>query len=85
MKAPAIELQIFRRINAELFDLAQRLGTGRPQRDDQNFGPFILNLVDKIAGFFCAEIHDEQGWPDLLENGIETIGLGDMAHFRGRA
>jgi hypothetical protein len=55
-----------------------------PQRDDQNVGPFILNLLDEIAALFRAKIHDEEGWPDLLENGIETIGLSDMAHLRGR-
>ena len=58
LEPAAIELEIFGRVNPELFRFAQRFRAQDAERDDQYVRPFLLNLSDQIAGFFGAEICD---------------------------
>ena len=67
-------MQILRRINAGLLGLAQRLGARRAESDDQDFGPVILDLIEKIAGFLRPQIQQEERGTGLLEDGIQPIG-----------
>ena len=80
LKMTAIKLQIFRRIDAGLLCFAQWLRARDAQGDDQDLGPVFLNLVDQIAAFSCTQIDEEKDGPGLLQDGVEPVWIGDVAH-----
>ena len=85
LKTAAIKLQIFRRVDAGLLGLAQRLGTRSAERDDQHFGPVGLNLPEQIARIFAAQIHQQHGGIRLLEHCVETVCFRYVTHLREHA
>ena len=48
LKTPPVEMQILGRVNPGLLRFAQGLGARRAQGDDENFRPFLLNLVKRL-------------------------------------
>ena len=60
---------------------ASRNGSERrvPKADDQNLRPFRLHLLEQIVTFLAAQIEQEQGRTVLLEDGLEPLGLVDVA------
>src|SRR3982751_5030025 len=57
----------------------------RTKGDNQDFGPIVLDLMNQFAAFFCVQINQEHGWTFLLQDGVEPIRLGDVAHLAHHA
>ena len=77
----AIELQIFRRINAGLLSFAQRIGTRSAKSDNQRFGPILLKSLKQVAAFLRSEIHDNNRGRILLQDGLEPIGVSNLPDY----
>ena len=85
LKMISIKLQILRGIDAGFLCFTQWFRVRDAQGDDQNVGPVFLNLVDQLAAFFCTEIDEENGRPGLLQDGVEAVCIGDVAHVAHHA
>ena len=48
-------------------------------------GQSVLDLFEKVAGFFRAQIQKENRRTGLLEHGIQPIGHAHVANLRQRA
>ena len=80
-----VELEVIGCVNSALLGFAQRFGARCAQRDDQDLRPVLLNLIEQIATFLRAEIHDEQRGIALLQDGIETTRIRHVTRLRDRA
>ena len=85
LETAAIELQIFRRVDAGLLGFAHRLGAQSPERDDENIREFLLHLIEQIARIFRAQINEHDRGAGLLQNGIEPICFSDVTQLRNDA
>ncbi len=81
LQATAIQVQILRGVNAGLLRFAQRFRAWCAESRDQDFRPFLLNLINQIAGVFRPQIGQEERGTGLLQDGIQTIRLGNMPHL----
>jgi hypothetical protein len=84
LEPPAIDLQILRGVNAGMLHVPERLRAQRPESDHQDFRKGRLNLFEKIAGFFRAQIEDKNGRTVLLQDGVEAVRRRNVAHLRQR-
>jgi len=79
LKSAPVKLDIFCGIDSQVLGFSQRLRSQSSKHDDQNVGPFPVNLLEQLVTFFCPQVDHQQRGRSLMQNRLEPIDVSDVA------